>query len=110
MKILLSAFLMLCMFKVQAAPPIDLSHAVAANYNNQLHPYNLPHDFEKAESPTFLRIVAYALAYTGGALIGYTAGSAITGNKANWAVAGVGAGLIGIAVPIGIIDKKHNGY
>lgn len=68
MKILLPAFLMLCMFKVQAAPPIDLSHAVVANYNNQLHPYNLPHDLEKAESPTFLRIVAYALVYTGGAL------------------------------------------
>lgn len=103
---------MLGTFKMQVAPPIDLSHAVASNYyNSQRHPYNFHYsDFPQEEGPTFLKIVAYAFAYTGGALIGYTAGSAIAGNKANWAVAGIGAGLIGIAIPINIADKRRNGY
>jgi hypothetical protein len=40
------------------------------------------------------------LAGAGGAFIGYPVGTALAGGKANWVLAGIGAGLIIIAIPI----------
>ncbi len=43
----------------------------------------------------------------GGFLVGYTLGTAIAGKNPNWAVAGVGAGLIGVSVPFAISTGKR---
>ena len=43
---------------------------------------------------------AQTLAGIGGALIGFPLGQAIGGGDANWVLAGVGAGLVGISIPI----------
>ena len=54
-------------------------------------------------SATFATILGYA----GGGLIGWPIGTAIGGGKANWGIAGIGAGLLAIAFPIaGGADKK----
>ena len=40
------------------------------------------------------------MGYTGGFLIGYPLGQAISGKQASWVMAAVGAGIIGLAIPI----------
>jgi hypothetical protein len=40
------------------------------------------------------------LGYTGGFLIGWPIGTALGGGEPNWALAGVGAGLIVLAIPV----------
>ncbi len=40
------------------------------------------------------------LAYSGGFLIGYPIGAAISGKKPVWAMAGIGAGLVLLSIPI----------
>lgn len=42
----------------------------------------------------------------GGGLVGYPLGTAIGGGEPNWVVAGVGAGLIVVAIPISISAHK----
>ncbi|MFV0606003.1 MAG: hypothetical protein ACK5NK_09205 [Niabella sp.] len=42
----------------------------------------------------------------GGFMVGYTLGTAISG-KPNWAVAEVGAGLIGVSIPFSVSAVKH---
>lgn len=44
--------------------------------------------------------IASILGGAGGALVGYPIGTAIGGGEANWVVAGVGAGIIAVAIPI----------
>lgn len=54
-------------------------------------------------SATFATILGYA----GGGLIGWPLGTAIAGGKANWGIAGIGAGLVAIAFPVAKgADKK----
>jgi hypothetical protein len=54
-------------------------------------------------SGTFATILGYA----GGGLIGWPVGTAIGGGKANWGIAGIGAGLLAIAFPVAAgADKK----
>lgn len=54
-------------------------------------------------SVTFATILGYA----GGGLIGWPVGTAIGGGKANWGIAGIGAGLLAIAFPVAAgADKK----
>ena len=54
-------------------------------------------------SATFATILGYA----GGGLIGWPVGTAIGGGKANWGIAGIGAGLLAIAFPVAAgADKK----
>jgi hypothetical protein len=53
-------------------------------------------------------VAAYILAYSGGFMVGYTLGTAIAGGDPNWGVAGIGAGLIVVAVPLSIIGKRHS--
>lgn len=43
----------------------------------------------------------------GGFLVGWTLGTAIGGGKANWAVAGIGAGLIAISIPFSTAYSRH---
>lgn len=50
---------------------------------------------------------ATVLGYAGGFLIGWPIGTAIGGGKANWGVAGIGAGILAIAFPVASgADKK----
>ncbi len=49
---------------------------------------------------------AAILGGAGGFLIGYTLGTSIGGGESNWAVAGIGAGLIVAAIPIGSSANK----
>lgn len=46
------------------------------------------------------------LSYTGGALVGYPLGTAIAGGEPEWALAGIGAGLILLSLPIQKSFKK----
>jgi len=51
--------------------------------------------------------IASILAFSGGGLIGWPLGTALGGGKANWALAGIGAGLVAITIPISSgINKK----
>ena len=52
---------------------------------------------KKAKSNNVLALV---LGGAGGGLIGFPIGTAIGGGKANWTLAGIGAGLVAIAIPI----------
>ncbi len=45
-------------------------------------------------------VLASILGGAGGALIGFPIGTAISGGDANWALAGIGAGLVAIGIPI----------
>ncbi|WGH74750.1 hypothetical protein P8625_11740 [Tenacibaculum tangerinum] len=61
---------------------------------------------KKAKSNTTLATI---LGGAGGALIGFPVGAAIGGGEANWTIAGVGAGLIIVAIPIASgANKKAN--
>ncbi|CAM1351898.1 hypothetical protein [Tenacibaculum crassostreae] len=61
---------------------------------------------KKAKSNTTLATV---LGGVGGALIGFPIGTAIGGGDANWTLAGVGAGLVIVAIPIASgANKKAN--
>ena len=59
---------------------------------------------------------ANVLGFAGGFMIGWTIGTALGGGKPNWALAGVGCGLLIIAIPISssannnalIAIKKYN--
>jgi hypothetical protein len=44
---------------------------------------------------------------SGGFLIGYTIGTASTGDKANWSLAAIGAGLVLVAIPLVTAYTKH---
>ena len=52
---------------------------------------------KKAQSNQSLAAV---IGFVGGGLIGWPIGTAIGGGDANWALAGVGAGLIGVSIPL----------
>ncbi len=53
--------------------------------------------------------LAKIFSYAGGGLIGWPIGAALSGGKPNWSLAGIGAGLIVVAIPIGKqCDKKIN--
>ncbi|HEY9178263.1 MAG TPA: hypothetical protein VIN07_11250 [Flavipsychrobacter sp.] len=54
-----------------------------------------------------LRIVANVLAIPGGALIGWPLGTAIGGGDPEWYLAGIGVGLVAIAIPLDIVGKRR---
>ena len=61
---------------------------------------------KKAQSSNTL---ASVFGFAGGGLVGWPVGTAIGGGDANWVLAGVGAGLIAIAIPISMnANKKAN--
>jgi hypothetical protein len=51
--------------------------------------------------------VGSVFGFAGGFMVGYTLGTALGGGKPNWAFAGIGAGLIGIAIPFSSGYSKH---
>ena len=61
-------------------------------------------------------VFAQILGATGGILIGWPIGTAVAGGEPNWILAGVGAGILAISIPISINFKnkarsaiaKHN--
>lgn len=58
---------------------------------------------KKAKSQNTL---ASILGGAGGALFGYPVGTAIGGGEPNWVLAGVGAGIIAVAIPISASANK----
>jgi hypothetical protein len=54
--------------------------------------------FRKAQGTYFMTSM---LSYAGGYLIGYPIGTMLYGGEPQWVMAGIGAGLIAIAIPIG---------
>lgn len=58
---------------------------------------------KKAQSKTTL---ASIIGFAGGGLVGWPIGTAVGGGDANWTLAGIGAGLIAIAIPISSSANK----
>lgn len=50
---------------------------------------------------------ANVFSFAGGFLIGWQVGAAIGGRDANWGVAGLGAGLVVVAIPFSVAYSKH---
>lgn len=81
-----------------------------------LHPNELPvilktnpDAYEMYRSARSTAILATVFSSAGGFMIGYPIGTALGGGEPNWAIAGVGAGLIVIAIPITqSANKKAN--
>ena len=61
-------------------------------------------EFKKGRGTYSLSMV---MAGTGGFLIGWPLGTAIGGGDPNWAMAGVGAGLVAIALPLSMSSAKR---
>ena len=51
--------------------------------------------------------IAYVFGFAGGFMVGWPIGTAIGGGKPNWALAGVGAGLIVVSIPFSNSYSKH---
>ncbi|WP_139957125.1 hypothetical protein [Flavicella sediminum] len=65
--------------------------------------------FELVKKAKSKSIWSNILGGAGGFLVGYPIGGAIAGGDANWTMAGIGAGLIAIALPINSkVVKKTN--
>ena len=54
--------------------------------------------------------VANAFGAVGGALIGFPLGTSLGGGEPNWAIAGVGVGLVLVSVPFSVAYTKHAKY
>lgn len=54
------------------------------------------------------RDLSMVLGYAGGFLIGWPLGQSLGGGDPNWVMAGIGAGLIIIAIPLGSAFKKRS--
>lgn len=52
------------------------------------------------------RSLSGVLGFAGGALIGWPIGTSIGGGDANWTLAGIGAGLVVVAIPISSSSNK----
>lgn len=60
-------------------------------------------NFKSAKANAALSTI---LAYAGGFMIGWPIGTAIGRGKPQWALAGVGAGLVGLAIPLSISSNR----
>ncbi len=49
----------------------------------------------------------YGFGFAGGFLVGWPLGTAVFGGKPNWALAGIGAGLIGVSIPFSSAFNRH---
>lgn len=59
--------------------------------------------FNASKSP---RAWATILSSAGGFLVGWPIGTAIAGGNPNWALAGVGAGLVAVSVPLNMVANR----
>ena len=83
----------------QDGNPMTIKNLVKTMESNQ-QAFEL---IKKAQSNTTL---ASILGFAGGGLIGWPIGTAIGGGDPEWALAGVGAGLIAVAIPISSSANK----
>jgi len=65
-----------------------------------------PNSYKLIKSAQTNDLLARIISGVGGGLIGYPIGTAIGGGKPNWTIAGVGAGLVVISIPIASNAKK----
>ena len=71
--------------------------------NNNAEAYQL------AKSAKSNYVLSQIISGAGGFLIGWPLGTALAGGKPNWTLAGIGAGLVVVSIPIEISsDKKIN--
>lgn len=62
--------------------------------------------YRQIRSSRSSRTISAILGYAGGFMIGWPLGTAIAGGKPNWVLAGAGAGLAAISIPIGASANK----
>ncbi|MGN7783063.1 hypothetical protein ACTJIJ_00995 [Niabella sp. 22666] len=58
------------------------------------------------QSSKAVTTVSTILGYTGGFMMGWSLGTALGGGKPNWAIGGVGAGLVAVSIPLSISANK----
>jgi hypothetical protein len=51
--------------------------------------------------------ISSVFGFIGGMMVGFSLGTAIAGEKPNWAVAGIGVGFITVSIPFSISYNKH---
>lgn len=56
--------------------------------------------YKQIKSAKSTYTMAMIFSYAGGFMVGWPLGTAISGGEPNWAMAGIGAGLIVVAIPI----------
>jgi len=64
--------------------------------------------FKEIKSAQSAFTLATIIGGVGGALVGWPIGTAIGGGKANWVMAGIGAGLIVASIPISQNFNRHS--
>ncbi len=62
--------------------------------------------FEMIKKAQTNQSLASVIGLVGGGLVGWPIGTAIGGGDANWVLAGVGAGLIGVSIPLSSSANK----
>ena len=67
---------------------------------------NKPEAYSIYQSSKAAATASTILGYTGGFLMGWSLGTALGGEKPNWAIGGVGAGLAAVSIPLGISANK----
>lgn len=66
-----------------------------------------PEALEKVKAAKGNNILASIISIPGGFLIGYPLGQAMAGGEPNWLMAGIGAGLILVSIPISSAAKNR---
>jgi len=84
---------------IQNEKPLSLSELVSTMKSNQ-EAYNL------AKTARSNYITSLIISGAGGFLIGFPLGDAIRGDKPNWPIAGAGAALVLVSIPISISSNK----
>lgn len=62
--------------------------------------------YELIKSAQSTNTMAMILSYAGGFMVGWPVGTAIGGGEPNWSLAGIGAGLIVLSIPISQSSNK----
>lgn len=62
--------------------------------------------YRMIKSAESMNTIATILGFTGGLMVGWTLGTSLGGGDPNWTVAGIGAGLIAVAIPVNQKFKK----
>ncbi len=67
----------------------------------------VPQAYSYLRKARMANVLSSAMGFTGGVLIGWPLGTAVAGGKPKWELAIVGAGLIGVSIPLSIAAKKN---
>lgn len=62
--------------------------------------------YQQLRSSRSSRTISTILGFAGGFMIGWPLGTAIAGGEPNWALAGVGAGVVAVSIPISASANK----